>query len=547
MKKILSLKFGLLFIINGYAQTLDFTLANPQPNLVEVWAGTFASGDIDGDGDIDLFMIGQTPAIRTKLYLNDGTGNFTELTHPFPLSSSGQAILKDLDNDGDLDLFYAGRTSLEVVFTNIYRNDGLGGFTQVTNNALPKFVNDAGAAIADVDNDGDQDIVISASTTTGFVADVYLNDGNAVFTAQGSAAFTAVKGAVAFIDIENDGDKDVIISGKDASNVSSIKLYQNNGFGNFTLNTNSTFAALSGEDIDVADTDKDGDLDFLVNGNNQNLLYANNGSGIFTQITTTLQPTSGGQNAIADLDNDGDQDLLIVGTQPGGLPNIYNIVYRNTGNNVFIPVDTLGGEYIADCVIEDFNGDNLKDIIIQGFAFKTNVYWNTSNNSPVPLQLLSFTGKVSGENILLNWTTTNEVNTDYFVIERSTNGLSYSNDGTIRSMNTPSTMHNYQYQVKNAVNGINYFRLKMVDKDGEFTYSKVLAFRLNAVTKTKVYPTVTNAAINIDTYKDQKIMIYNANGQYVQNLLSGQNDISHLPSGVYFVKTNDETIRIVKQ
>jgi Secretion system C-terminal sorting domain/FG-GAP-like repeat len=378
MKKLIFLKFILLISTFGYTQTINFNLANPQPNLVEVWAGTFASGDIDGDGDKDLFMIGQTPAIRTKLYLNDGTGNFTELSNPFPLSSSGQAILKDLDNDGDLDLYFSGQTNTSTAsrFTHIYRNNGAGVFTQVTNAGLPN-IQWRGAAIADVDNDGDQDIVMTGEGSG--VSGVYLNNGNAVFSPQGNSVFAAVSGAVAFIDIEKDGDQDVIISGG-----SSIKLYQNNGSGIFTLNTNSTFAALSGTDIDVADTDNDGDLDFLVNGNNQNLLYINNGSGIFTQINTTLQPTSGGQNAMADLDNDGDQDLLIVGTQPGGLPNIYNIVYRNTGNNVFTPVDTLGGEYIADCVIDDFTGDGFKDIIIQGFANQTNVYWNTSILTSVP-------------------------------------------------------------------------------------------------------------------------------------------------------------------
>ena len=70
--------------------------------------------------------------------------------------------------------------------------------------------------------------------------------------------------------------------------------------------------------------------------------------------------------------------MLTVGSQAGGLPNIFNIVYQNTGNNVFVQTQILGGEYIADCVIDDFNGDGLKDIIIQGFAFDTNVYWNTS-------------------------------------------------------------------------------------------------------------------------------------------------------------------------
>lgn len=385
MKKILLSQLMLLISISGYAQTFGFTLASPQPNLVEVYEGSFATGDIDGDGDKDLLMTGQSPQRVTKLYLNDGTGNFTETPTIFTNASSTVAILKDLDNDGDLDLFLSGNSNVGAIFTNIYSNNGAGVFTQVTNPALPKFVG-GGAAIDDVDNDGDQDIIISSLTSTNaFVADVYLNNGNAVFAAQGSTAFTAVKfTAIAFIDIENDGDKDVIISGKDASNASSIKLYQNNGSGVFTLNTNSTFLPISASDVDVADTDNDGDFDFLVSGSQagsiaNTILYRNNGLGVFTSIPTNLQQTFGGKNAFADLDNDGDQDILTVGSQAGGLPNIYNIVYQNTGNNVFVPTDTLGGEYIADCIIEDFNGDGLKDIIIQGFVNKTNVYWNTSS------------------------------------------------------------------------------------------------------------------------------------------------------------------------
>jgi hypothetical protein len=364
MKKLLLGALLLFSTTNTFSQTLNFTLANPQPNIMEGYGGTFASGDIDGDGDLDLFMTRIAPS--TKLYKNDGNGNFTEVTHNFPSSAASQAFFKDLDGDGDLDLFFSGKNELDQKFANIYRNNGSGTFTQVPN-ALPVFIK--GAAIADVDNDGDLDLAITTATTAG----IYLNNGNAVFTPQGNSVFTPVDGIVQIIDIENDGDQDVIISGSNT-----IKLYQNDGSGIYTLNTNSTFPQISAESIAVADTDNDGDLDLLINGNIQNLLYINNGTGLFAAISTNIQQTFAGNNAFADLDNDGDQDLLTVGSQAGGLPNIFNILYRNDGNNNFIQTQVLGGEYIADCILDDFNGDGLKDIIIQGFANNTNVYWSTS-------------------------------------------------------------------------------------------------------------------------------------------------------------------------
>lgn len=364
MKRILLLLSVLLICSIGYSQTLNFTLANPQPALMEGYGGIFASGDIDGDGDLDLLMTRIGP--WTKLYKNDGAGNFTEVTHNFPRTGNGQAFFKDLDGDGDLDLFFSGQNELAQKFANIYRNNGSGSFTQVPNN-LPVFIE--GAAIADFDNDGDQDLVTTTATTAG----IYFNNGNAVFTPQGNSVFTPVDGIVQIIDIENDGDQDVVISGSNT-----IKLYQNNGSGVYSLNTNTTFPSISAEGIEVADTDNDGDFDMLINGNTQNLLYLNNGTGLFSSISTNLQQTFAGVNAFADLDNDGDQDLLTIGSQAGGLPNIFNILYRNDGNNTFVQTQILGGEYIANCILKDFNGDGLKDIIMQGFVNNTNVYWNTS-------------------------------------------------------------------------------------------------------------------------------------------------------------------------
>jgi Secretion system C-terminal sorting domain/FG-GAP-like repeat len=391
MKKNALLVLSLLTVNLSSAQLIDFVLADPQPDLIEVYGGSFASGDIDGDGDQDLIMAGLDPGRETALYLNDGNGNFTEVLNiPFPEASDTVSIFEDLDLDGDLDLFFSGNGSSIGKFTHIYLNDGSGVFIQLANPDLPEFAG-RGAAIGDIDNDGDSDLLISAlDANNQFVADVYFNDGNANFTASGNSDFTPVKFAsIAFIDAENDGDADVIISGTQANDTALTRLYLNDGSGNYSIDPNTNFEQLSADDIDVADTDNDGDQDILMSGTNDlfevsTILYINDGDGQFTELSTDLQNTFAGTNAIADLDNDGDQDILIIGSQAGGLPNIYNIVYENLGNNSFNQVDTIGGEYIAACVIDDFNGDGLADIIIQGFVDNTNVYWNNTKILDIP-------------------------------------------------------------------------------------------------------------------------------------------------------------------
>lgn len=368
------------------AQNLNFTAADPQPDILNIYAPASASGDIDGDGDIDLFQSGIAPRRESALFRNDGNGNFEEIEGvTFPRAASSAVLLEDLDGDGDLDLFYSGDGFGIQEFTHVYFNDGQGGFTLSDNPALPTFV-DSGVGVADVDQDGDPDILLAGKGIGNvLISDIFLNNGDGVFTPSGNNNFIPVQfGRVAFLDVENDEDFDLVISGQKEDGMSSTTLYLNDGGGNFSAVTNSAFAQMSAADVDAADIDNDGDWDVLISGTTDDFtvlttLYLNDGDGQFSELATAnLQQTFAGANAIDDLDNDGDLDILVTGSQNGGLPNIYNIVYENLGGNSFAPADTLGGEYISGAVVNDFNGDDLADIIIQGFVEQTTVYWNTT-------------------------------------------------------------------------------------------------------------------------------------------------------------------------
>ncbi|MFK7756850.1 MAG: FG-GAP repeat domain-containing protein [Flavobacteriales bacterium] len=365
-----------------FSQSIRFSKPDPQPNLIDVYGGDFASGDLDGDGDQDLMILGIPN--NTKLYFNDGMGDFEEsLGTPFPKTGQGNLIFRDFDGDSDLDLFYSGKNGVLPDFTFIgdfsfiYLNDGSGSFTQNQNEGISDTV-DGRVVAGDLDNDGDEDVIISAT-------DIYLNNGNASFTlVPGALPSPALEFSVSELaDLDNDGDLDIVVSGEQPGNLGFMGVYLNDGTANFTFSTDSPFIQFKANDLDAGDLDGDGNVEILVTGLDESnsvrsIIYRNNGDGSFIQsFGYSVTNLFAGTNTIADLDNDGDNDLILIGSQNGGLPNIYGFIYENNGSGL-APVELIGGEYIANNIVNDFNGDGLLDIVVQGFVDDTNLYFNTT-------------------------------------------------------------------------------------------------------------------------------------------------------------------------
>lgn len=133
-------------------------------NLTEVNPGinysSIASGDIDADSDYDIVVTGadSSGGLHTKVYKNDGTGNFTLFQDILPAVKNGSIALGDLDNDGDLDLVLTGEDSGSQKYFLIFTNNSFGYF--VTNISINPSVNYSSIALADFDNDGDLDLVM---------------------------------------------------------------------------------------------------------------------------------------------------------------------------------------------------------------------------------------------------------------------------------------------------------------------------------------------------------------------------------------------------
>lgn len=314
-----------LFLNDGSG---NFLQATGVP-FVGVYSSSVAFADVDGDNDQDVVITGAATGFvpTIKLYINDGSGNYTDAYAgmPSPLSPviKGDIAFADVDGDNDQDLLVTGNNNGSVG-TTLYLNDGAGMFTPVNGLAI-MGINNSSIAFSDVDGDNDQDVVITGDLGPSYTK-LYLNDGSGIFTEDTSVPFDNVHyGSIAFFDADGDNDDDLLITGENNSNVRIAKLYTNDGAGGFSLALNTPFDGVRTSSIDYSDIDGDNDLDVLITGRNSNedriaKLYTNDGTGTFTEVTgTSFQGVDQASIAFGDVYGQGHEDIFITGwTQTSG-------------------------------------------------------------------------------------------------------------------------------------------------------------------------------------------------------------------------------------
>jgi hypothetical protein len=247
-KEQIKMKSRLLFLFLILTQTLfaqTFTDVSPAPEFDGVGSSSIAFSDVDGDGHEDVLIMGLNNCNEriTKLYTNDGMGNFSELTGtPFDGVSSSSIDFSDVNGDGHEDVLITGFDSSFEPIAKLYTNDGMGNFTELTGTPFDG-VWDSSIAFSDVNGDGHEDVLITGLNSSGDrIAKLYTNDGMGNFTELTGTPFDGVSSSsIAFLDVNDDGHMDVLLTGLNSSNQRIAKLYTNDGMGNFTELTGTPF------------------------------------------------------------------------------------------------------------------------------------------------------------------------------------------------------------------------------------------------------------------------------------------------------------------
>lgn len=250
--------------------------------------------------------------------------------------------------------------------------------------------------------------------------------------------------------------------------------------------------------------------------------------------TKTIQITANGGNG-GDVNNGG-----VHGGGGGGGQGV--ILFNSTTPTANISVSTVNGigglNSTGGTRANNGTGGNNQGIVQNAFGL-------------LPLKLVGFSGFKNNEKVELKWTAQNEINVARFEIQRSSNGTSFSVIGNKQAIHNNLLINSYTFTDVQPIAGIIYYRLRMIDNDGKFTYSKVLIINADNQTKEKIgiypNPATTRATLNLKSEKGgfAAVHILNMNGVVVikqyfhvdngENALS-LNGIINLPAGIYNVQ-----------
>lgn len=259
-----------LYLGDGAGKFTNVTATHlPQ---VKASIGDLEFGDVDGDGDLDVVLADWGPDSpmsneggRTRLWLNDGTGHFSDATETHmpevKVKFSWEFEFVDVDNDYDLDILVSCK---KCSGSFLFENDGTGKFTDVTADRLPQFTNNYDFEAMDVNGDDYLDLV-TINDGPDFEEHLFLNNQRGGFedaTARfwtGASNLSCDDNMAVFMDFDSDGDADLLIGSLSCSD----RVLLNDGSGLLTLDALVPGGSPGTLGIAVADLNGDHKLDIV--------------------------------------------------------------------------------------------------------------------------------------------------------------------------------------------------------------------------------------------------------------------------------------------
>ncbi|NOS94038.1 MAG: T9SS type A sorting domain-containing protein, partial [Cyclobacteriaceae bacterium] len=182
-------------------------------------------------------------------------------------------------------------------------------------------------------------------------------------------------------------------------------------------------------------------------------------------------------------------------------------------------------------------------------------------SSPLPVQLISFTGQVEGSTVNLQWQTSSELNCDHFTVYRSANGMDFIPVGSSRGSGTSHSSRSYELQDAHPMKGTNYYKLEQADYDGKKAVLSIISVEANGAQPISIYPNPvqTGQSIHIDVsgksaFSNEVVSLYDIAGRQILNCMlitsedgsfHGNIDLPLVPTGLYFLKIGNSLAKVL--
>lgn len=538
------------FNTNSFGNKIDsISLQNPF---------SINTGDFDNDGKPDLITANFSSS-NIIIYRNTSTNLNVSFSNQISIytgySGPRFVCINDFDNDGKLDLAVVNTLSdIVTIYRNISTPNNI-----IFSSPITVFTSSSpeGICCGDFDRDGKIDLAIVNGLTNninimkntsspGTISFGYIGNFNT-----GNNPHSIFSG-----DLDGDGKSDLVVANGVSNDISVLRNTSTTSSISFASALN--FDAGSGPySVTMADIDKDGKLDIACANGTGNTV------SIFRNTSTTGNISLNAKFDLNvgftpyfvhanDLDGDGKVDLMTSNDNANNISVLKNnSTVGNISFNTKVDYSTSTGSR-SICSI-DLNGDYKPDLITANYSSNTISILQNLIGTTLPLTLVEFKLEpLDNKFINLNWTTNSEYNTSHFEIEYSTDGINFNNLGIQKCFQTGINKDGkYTFLHTNPIMGSNYYRLKIIDLDKSYTYSKIIVFKLVKKSNSLIiYPNPASdfVTIKFDQLKSNaNILLTDNQGKCIKNIsldkYTTEKNISlkGIPAGNYVVILKDNS------
>ena len=230
-------------------------------------------------------------------------------------------------------------------------------------------------------------------------------------------------------------------------------------------------------------------------------------------------------------------------------------------NEYNIPL-VLNSEYVVLTATTTISGSFTNTSLPVANGFAVPIINNSVNpktltikiqaTAALPVELVTFKGEKRNRENVLFWETASETNNRGFEVEISNDGSHFEKMAFVKGRGNTSDLQNYNFtHTLNAKqNGVLYYRLKQLDNDGKFEYSKIIALSNGQNTNVVAYPNPSKGEFTLLGTIDESATyeVFNTVGKTINTTIeNNQLNLSDQPSGVYYLKINEQVVKLVKK